>query len=277
MTSDNNTKVVEEKENGIHYREWQVENSKAVVLLVHGLGEHCQRYEPICRDLNQADYVVSSMDLPNHGRSDGVKGHVDSFSVFQNAVLGLYLKIKDAYPAHPLFILGHSMGGLITARFFIDHQDKFQGAVLSGPAIETVEQPPAWQVKLITVIAKILPKVGITPTVDGAMVSRLPTTVQAYNNDPLINANKLSAKLLVEFSNTMGEVKKSAQVISLPLLIMHGSEDKLTEPKGSQWLYDNVASNDKTIRMYEGLYHEIFNEPEGPAIYQEVVDWLDSQ
>ena len=145
---------------------------------------------------------------------------------------------------------------------------------MSGPAIETQQAPPAWQVSLIKGIAKLLPKVGLAP-VDGSMVSRDPNVVKAYNADPLVNKNRLTAKLLVEFSNTMDEVKLKAKVISLPLFIMHGTADQLTLPSGSQWLYDTVASKDKGIRLYEGLYHEIFNEPEAPAIYQEVIEWLD--
>lgn len=277
MTNYKNTKVVEQTESGIYYREWQIENSKAVVLLVHGLGEHCQRYDTIASVLNEAGYVVSSIDLPNHGLSDGVKGHVDSFSLFQEVVLDLYQRIKNAYSSKPIFILGHSMGGLITTQFLINHQAKFRGAILSGAAIETLEKPPPWQVRLIRGIARVFPNVGMIPTVDGSMVSRSPEVVETYNADPLINHNKLSAKLLVEFANTMDEVKASAKVIKLPLLIMHGSADKLTAPEGSQWLFENIATDDKTIKIYEGLYHEIFNEPEGPKIYQEVVDWLDKQ
>lgn len=276
MVNDNNVKIVEETNNGRYYRSWKIENPKAVILLVHGLGEHCQRYEAIAKALNNSGYDVCSMDLPNHGCSDGRKGHVDSFVFFQQAVLGLYQRIKDDSPNKPIFILGHSMGGLIVSHFLIDHQGKFKGAVLSGPAIETIEKPPAWEVWLIKTMAKILPKTGMVSTVDGSAVSRSPEVVQAYNNDPLVNANKLSAKLLVEFADSMDSVKQSVSVIKLPLLIMHGTEDQLTSPSGSQWLFDNVASKDKTIRLYEGLYHEIFNEPEGPKIYQEVIDWLDS-
>ena len=275
-TNDKSTTVVEKTENGRYYREWQIESPKAVVLLVHGLGEHCQRYDAVASALNRAGYIVSSMDLPNHGRSDGVKGHVDSFSLFQDAVMDLYQRVKVSYPLSPLFIVGHSMGGLITTQFLIDHQDKFQAAVLSGAAIETVAQPPAWQVKIITVISKAFPSLGMVPTVDGSMVSRSADVVAAYNSDPLINHNKLSAKLLVEFANAMERVKASANIINLPLLIMHGSADKLTASAGSQWLFDNIVTNDKSLRMYEGLYHEIFNEPEGPKIYQEVVDWLNA-
>ena len=275
MVNGNDETIVEQTENGRYYRYWQIKNPKAVILLVHGLGEHCQRYDAIAKALNDAGYAVCSMDLPNHGCSDGLKGHVDSFELFQQAVLDLYQKIKNAYPDSPIFILGHSMGGLISTCFIINHQEKFKGAVLSGPAIETIEQPPAWQVSLIKTIAKLFPKAGMAPTVDGSEVSRSNETIEKYNNDPLINKNKLTAKLLVEFSNTMDNVKQSAAVINLPLLIMHGSADRLTAPSGSQWLFDNVTSTDKTIKHYEDLYHEIFNEPEGPKIYQEVIEWLD--
>jgi len=266
--------IKQHSDNGIYYREWSVKHAKAIVLLIHGMGEHCQRYNPIAGSLNQAGYTVCSMDLPHHGRSDGKKGHIDSFDLFQQAVLSLYQRVKQSYPDKPLFILGHSMGGLITTRFLINHQDKFEGVILSGPAIEFPELPPKWQVSLITGIAKIFPQAGMIP-VDSNLVSRDPAVVEAYNQDPLINSNKLSAKLLVGFMKTMDEVKQKAQVIHLPIMMMHGTADKLTAPSGSQWLHDNIVSQDKTLRLYEGLFHEIFNEPEGEKIYQEVIEWFD--
>jgi len=174
----------------------------------------------------------------------------DSFSDFQQAVLGLYQRSRNAYPEMPMFILGHSMGGLITSRFLIDHQDKFAGALLSGPAIQTAQKPAAWQVGLIKSIAKFLPKIGLVP-VDGSMVSRDPAVVDAYNNH--------------------------AHAIDVPLFIMHGTADQLTMPEGSQWLYETVVSKDKTIRLYEGLYHEIFNEPEAESIFGDVIEWLDER
>jgi len=267
--------VVEDNENGIYYREWQVTNPKGVVLLVHGVAEHCQRYEAIARVLNEAGYILSALDLPNHGQSEGKRGHIDSNTFFQEAVLTLYERVKSAHSDSPIFILGHSMGGLITSRFLLDHQEKFKGAILSGPAIEVFQEPPAWQVGLIKGIAKLFPALGLGP-VDGSMVSRDPEVVKAYNVDPLVYTTKLSAKLLVGFNTTMAEVKSRAGSINLPLLIMHGTADKLTQPSGSQWLYDSIASDDKTLKLYEGLYHEIFNEPEAPSIYKEVVEWLDS-
>lgn len=261
-------------ENGIYYRQWSVKQAKAIILLVHGMGEHCQRYNPIAQAFNHAGYSVCSMDLPHHGRSDGKKGHIDSFDLFQQAILGLYQRTHQNHPDKPVFLLGHSMGGLLSTRFLIDHQDKFIGAILSGPAIEFPELPPTWQISLITAISKIFPKAGMIP-VDAQLVSRDPEVVQAYLEDPLINSNKLSAKLLVEFLATMNDVKQRASVIDLPILVMHGSADQLTAPSGSEWLHQNIQSQDKTLRLYEGLFHEIFNEPEAEKIYQEVIEWLE--
>lgn len=269
-------KVIEQTENGLYYRQWPIEALKAVILLVHGMGEHCQRYNPIAQELNQSGYAVCSMDLPNHGRSAGKKGHVDSFDLFQNAVLGLYQRIKNDYPTSPIFILGHSMGGLITTRFLMDHQDKFVGAILSGPAIELPDETPKWQVGLIKGISKLFPTTGLIP-IDGSLVSRDKSVIEAYYNDPLINQNKLSAKLLIEFDKTMREVKQGAEVIKLPILLMHGRADQITAPSGSEWLHDAVQSQDKTLKLYEDLYHEIFNEPEAQGVYSDVIEWLNKR
>ena len=276
-------KVIEQSKDGLYYRQWPLqqnenaaESPKAVILLVHGMGEHCQRYDPLARALNKSAYVVCSMDLPHHGRSEGKKGHIDSFEYFQQAVLGLYQRIKKEYPTCPIYILGHSMGGLITSRFLLDHQDKFSGVILSGAAIEFAARPPRWQVIIITLISKIMPKAALIP-IESQLVSRDKSVVDAYDNDPLINHNKLSAKLLVEFITTMDTVKQGAKAINLPILIMHGDDDRIISSEGSQWLYDTVASNDKTLKRYNGLYHEIFNEPEAKDVYQEVIDWLEQR
>jgi len=272
--------ITECTDQGLYFREWMLPESsastelKAVVMLIHGLGEHCQRYDELAQYLNSNGYVVSSMDLPNHGRSDGHKGHVDSFAMFQDAAKNLYTRIKHKHSNTPVFLLGHSMGGLISTRFLIDHQDKFKGALLSGAAIQSPQAPPAWQVSLIKMIAKLFPKAGML-ALDGNLVSRDQKVVDAYVADPLVNNNKLSAKLLVEFFKTMDEAKQGASAINLPMLIMHGTADGLTAPSGSKWLYDSVTSSDKTLKLYEGLFHEIFNEPEAQSIYAEVVDWLD--
>ena len=264
-------------ENGIYYRHWPVDpgtDPKAVVLLVHGLGEHCERYTALADALNNANYAVCSLDLPGHGQSEGVRGHIDKFSDFQEAVLSLRTKIKQWYPALSVFLLGHSMGGLISTHLLLEKQALFKGALLSGAAIQSPQVPPAWQLGIMKGIAMVAPKFGAL-TLDASSISRDPAVVEKYMRDPLVNKGKLSARLLVEMFNTMNECKQRAEEIELPIRIMHGSCDVMAAPEGSELLHGRISSEDKEIEIYEGLFHEIFNEPEGEDIYRQVVDWLD--
>jgi len=268
------TQITELNKDGLYYRNWSVPgNPKGAVMLIHGLGEHCQRYEALAEFLTNAGYALCSMDLPCHGRSEGPRGHVDSFDEFQNAALSLYQYTVENHSDAPVFLLGHSMGGLIATRFLLDHQNKFQGALLSGAAIQSPQEPPAWQVVIINTIAKLVPKLAVLQ-LDASKVSRDPTVVEEYMADTLVSKDKLSARFLVELTNTMEECKSRAEHITLPILIMHGSEDVMTAPQGSHLLHDSVSSMDKKIRIYQGLYHEIFNEPEAQTVFNDVVEWL---
>lgn len=262
------------KSNGIYFRQWPITKPKAVVLLVHGLGEHCERYGAIAKALNTAGYALCALDLPSHGQSDGVRGHINHFSDYQTAVLSLHNKIKEWYPSQEIFLLAHSMGGLVSTRLLLDHQNLFKGALLSGPLIESPQTPPSWQVAIMKLISVVAPRTQMLE-LDGSAVSRDPIEVAKYMNDPLVSKDKLSARLLVEMFKTMGECKTRAAEITLPIRIMHGSEDVMTAPSGSKYLYENISSEDKEIELYEGLFHEIFNEPEAPEIYKDVINWLD--
>ena len=277
MTTTTND-IIESTQDGLYFRHWPAAtgNSKGVVLLVHGLGEHCKRYEHLAEHLNQAGYALSSMDLPCHGKSEGRRGHIESFDVFQNAVLALYKQTLKHNPEKPVFLLGHSMGGLIASKLLLRHQDKFTGAMLSGAAIQSPQEPPAWQISIIKLIAKIFPKAQML-ALDASAVSRDPDVVAKYMADPLVSKAKLSAKFLVSMTEAMDECKNKAASISLPIKIMHGSADVMTSPAGSQLLHDSVSSSDKQISIYHGLFHEIFNEPEGESIFSEMVSWMDAR
>jgi len=260
-----------------YYKDWtNTESPKAAVVLVHGLGEHCHRYQALATHLNENDIALCAMDLPGHGKTHGVRGHIDSFDDFQDAVLTLLANTKKQFPQSPLFLLGHSMGGLIASKLLISSQDEFTGAMLSGAAIQSPQEPPAWQQTLIKCIAKIFPKAKML-ALDASKVSRDKEVVKNYYSDPLISHEKLSAQFLISMMTAMNEVKDNAKRIKLPLLIMHGTADVMTAPAGSQWLYENVSSTDKLLKMYEGLYHEIFNEPEGPEIFTEMTNWIEQQ
>lgn len=265
--------IQEETQNGLYYRTWKAKQATAAVILVHGLGEHCQRYDHVAKALTNKGYSLYSMDLPGHGKSTGPRGHIDGFSDYLKATETLLERAEDELPQAPKFILGHSMGGLIVSQFLLEHQDRFRGAMLSGPAIQSTQEPPAWQVALIKGIARVFPTAKML-ALDASGVSRDPKVVTKYNADPLVDKSKLSAKFLVSLTEAMDKIKQRANEITLPILLMHGSEDSMTSPEGTDFLYNNCKSTDKEKHILDGLFHEIFNEPEQDTVIELTLNWL---
>jgi alpha-beta hydrolase superfamily lysophospholipase len=249
---------------------------RAVVVLAHGLGEHSGRYASLARHCTDRGFAVCALDHHGHGKSEGLAGHVERFSVYLDGVRELVAHVREELPGLPMFMLGHSMGGLIAATFMRESQSAFRGCVLSGPALLSDAAPNAivlWLNRLISSLAPTVPMIGLDP----AGVSRDPEVVRAYVSDPLVHHGKLSARLIAELMATMGATLAAASEILLPLLIMHGEADVLTSPSGSREFYASVASVDKTLKLYPGLYHEIFNEPERDAVLADMTDWLEGR
>jgi alpha-beta hydrolase superfamily lysophospholipase len=247
---------------------------KAIVLLVHGYAEHLGRYEHVAARLNRSGYGVYAVDHWGHGRSDGVPGFVAAFSVYIDGVADLLKQVKTAHPGVPRILLGHSMGGLIAAACLLRWQHEFAAAVLSGPAIKAAQEPPALTILVAKLLSRIAPRLGVLQ-LDGSLVSRDPQVVAAYLADPLVYKGKVGARLGAELFAAMHEVQADAARITLPLLIMHGAEDGLAAPAGSEFLQQHAGSADKTLKIYPGLYHEIFNEPEQQMVLADMVAWID--
>ena len=173
-----------------------------------------------------------------------------------------------------MFLIGHSMGGLISAAYLLNHPDKLSGAILSGPGIklpDDISQATIFAAKLFSII---MPKFGLKQ-LDSKGVSRDPAVVDAYVNDPLVYTGKITARLGAELIKTMQYVTQQAAKIKLPIMIVQGSDDKLVDPGGAQFLYNLVGSKDKTIKIYKGFYHEVFNEPEHELALNDVKTWLE--
>ncbi len=258
----------------ICYRQWLPEaDTRAVVQLVHGLAEHSGRYGELAAQMNSAGYAVCALDLPGHGKSAGEPGYIASFDHYVDAVLALRARLGQQYPQLPVFLLGHSMGGLVSALAVVQQQSLFAGLILSAAAIEMPSPPPALQVFAVRLLSKLLPHVGVMQ-LSPAQVSRDAAVVQDYIDDPLNHTGKLSARLVAELFANMQRLKEQAPGLTLPLLVLHGSADAMTAVAGSRQLQQLAQSADKTLTVYDGLYHEIFNEPEGSEIVAEVVSWL---
>ena len=259
----------------LYTQSWLPEvDARAAIVLVHGLGEHSGRYEYFARHCTRRGFAVHALDHYGHGKSDGQAGFVERFSVYRDGVRALLEQTQSQHPGLPLFLTGHSMGGLIAATFLEEAQSTFRACVLSGPAFVTDEAPPAFVLAIVRLIAWLAPTAPLLG-LDPAGVSRDPEVVRAYVGDPLVHHGKLCARLIVEMSSAMKRTLAAAPAVELPLLIMHGGSDKLTSPAGSREFYEHAASADKTLKIYPELYHEIFNEPEKDAVLADLTDWLE--
>jgi acylglycerol lipase len=260
----------------IYHQSWlPEENCKAAVLIVHGLGEHSGRYTNVVNHLVPLGYAVYGFDLPGHGKSEGDREYVERFNDFY-ITLSAYLEvIKAEQIGKPLFLLGHSMGGTIATEYLMTHQNTFKGAIISAPTIIIPDHIN--QITIIggKILSKIAPKVGVLP-LDPKTVSRDPEVVQAYIDDPLVFHGKTSARLADEFLGAMMRINNGMERINAPVMILQGMEDKLVNPQGSQLLYDRVSSEEKTLKRYVGLHHEIFNEPEHELVLNDLCAWLDA-
>ena len=245
----------------IFWRAWLPDHdAKAVVVIAHGAGEHSGRYTHVAQRLVDEGYAVYAIEHRGHGRSQGPRALIDRID---NAVADLdklVVLAADANPGTPLFLLGHSMGGTIALSYAVAHQRRLAGLVLSGPlaALEAVPAPMRMTARTLSVLAPRTPLIAI----DASQVSRDPAVVSDYQADPLVHHGKLPARTVVELAGAIDAFPDAVGSITVPTLIMYGTDDGVCPPEGSVMLSQRIGSPDKTLTAYQGLYHEILNEPE---------------
>ena len=255
-------------------REWSRTSSPtAVMALVHGLAEHSGRYEAFAGAMNRSGIDVYAVDLPGHGRSEGPRCHVTSFADYLQAVQALIDRIRTRHPEPPVVLFGHSMGGLISASYLLKAQREVTACVLSSPAVVPPDPPSAVARFVLRLIAALAPRVGVMQ-VDGRGVSRDPHVVEAYQNDPLVHRGKISARLAWELDRAMRRLIERAGDINIPAFIVQAGRDILVDPQGAHLLHQTLSSHRKQIRVYEGLYHEVLNEPERDQVIADIDGWL---
>ena len=257
----------------IFWQAWVPEGTpRAVIVIAHGASEHSGRYEHVAVRLNAEGYAVYAIEHRGHGRSEGRRALIDRLD---NAVADLDGLVSIAVERHPgvqVFLLGHSMGGAIAVRYAVLHGDRLAGLVLSGPLAALDAAPAAQRIaaRVLSALTPGLPVVGI----DSTLVSRDPEVVQAYTSDPLVYHGKLPARTVNELANAIEAFPEQAARITVPTLIMYGTADALCPPAGSVMLNERIGATDKTIKAYDGLYHEILNEPEQQQVLDDMCAWL---
>lgn len=260
----------------LHHQAWLPDGDpKAVVLLFHGLGEHAGRYRHVAAALNEAGYAVHAIDHRGHGQSQGKRAFVTSYDELLDDLVIFRDHVVAEHPGIPLVVLGHSMGGNLAVGHVLDHQDGVAGLVLSGPALEVGDDFSPLQLKVFGLIAKVAP--GFRPQgLSADAISRDPAVVEAYRNDPLVYTGKISAGLGNALIEAMQRFPARYPELRLPILLLHGTDDQLAAIGGSKQLEATAVNADVTAHYYDGLYHEVFNEPEQDQVFADLVSWLDA-
>ena len=261
----------------IYYQAWlPAGDVKAVLLVVHGLGEHSGRYMNVVNHFIPLGYAVYALDHIGHGKSDGDREIVTTFEDFTDTLTIYFNMVKDWQKDKPVFLLGHSLGGAIVSYYLLDHQVDFKGAIISAPAVKVGDSISAITIAMSKVLSKIAPKMGVL-ALDATAISKDTAVVQAYVNDPLVFHGKTPARMGAEMLNAMQRISTEAGKITLPIIIVQGGDDKLVDPAGAHMLHDMASSKDKTLEIYTGMYHEVFNEPNRFRVLKDVETWIEAR
>jgi acylglycerol lipase len=262
------------KGHNLYYQCWLPDTKpKAVLLVVPGLAEHSGRYTNLVNYFVPRAYAVYSLDTQGHGKSEGVRCYVNKFSDYADDLKIFSDMVHSKQSDRKIFLTGHSMGSTIVLDYAVQHQRDLAGLVISGTALKPGSSIPTALRKVVRLLSLLFPKMGVT-VIDATTISQDKAVVDAYIHDPLVYRGKVRARLAAELLNTIDRLPSQIPEIKLPIIIMHGTEDRLCNPEGSQMLYDLVGSSDKTLKLYKGFYHEVFNEPEHDKVMADVETWL---
>jgi acylglycerol lipase len=242
----------------IYYQYWLPEDHpKAILLVAHGFGEHSGRYVNVVNHFLPKGFAVYALDHRGHGRSDGERVKVDSFQEYVKDLKTYFDMVRKENPKEKIFLIGHSMGSVISLLYTIEYQKELNGLITSGGGLSKPTDPPMSP-----------PKPG--ESLSTAMLSRDPAVIKAYENDPLVYHGPIPNGFAM--FKEMSTLYDTVTQIKLPVLVMAGNGG----PDGarSRILYNRIPSKDKTLKLYEGLLHEIFNEPEHPQVMADMEKWL---
>jgi acylglycerol lipase len=258
----------------LFWQAWLPEgDSRAIMIVAHGYAEHGGRYGNLVDRLVPRGIAVYALDQRGHGRSEGPRGHVGRFAEFVADLHSFRVRIEEEERGKPLFLLGHSMGGLVAVRYLLSHSSGIAGAILSSPAFGIVNEPPRLQQWLGRILSWVAPRTSFEGNVDPQFLSRDQSVGRAYAADPLVH-RRATARFFTEFKWAMRNARERAAEIRVPILILQAGDDRLVQPAATEAFAAEVGSDHKELHVYPELYHEIFNETANEAVFADLDRWL---
>ncbi len=257
----------------LFYRHWPVENATCAVAIIPGYADHSGRYSHVADFLTGGGIEVYALDLRGHGNSDGARGHVSRFDHYHDDVDALLSVIAEKSQGKPLFILGHSMGGLVALSYAIRRSPDCKGIAVSSPFLGVAMKVPEIKVLLGRVMSVVYPSLALPSGLNPYDLSHDRAVGDAYSADPLV-FKTATARWFTETMRAIAETKAGARNLKLPCLILQAGDDRLADPEASKPLFDSLGSSDRTYIEYPNFYHEIFNEDGKEKPMGDLINWI---
>ena len=257
---------------------WEQENAKAVINLIHGFGEHCQRYRKFAERLNEKGYTVAAIDLRGHGRSEGKRGYIKSFSNLLDDVDVLLDFSISRWKNKKQFLYGHSMGGNIVSHFGLRYPERIDALIVSSPWYKLTSPPSAVLMALAKALYKIFPNFIKKHQLNISYMSHDPVIVEEYINDPLMHKH-ISMNLFFGIQRSGNWILANPDKLAVPAYLQHGNQDQITSFNASRYFYEQASRLDKDLifKEWDEGYHELHNETFKEEVMQAVIDWLNKQ
>jgi acylglycerol lipase len=256
---------------------WLPESAaRAIVVIGHGLAEHSGRYSALAARLVELEFAVYALDQRGHGRSGGPRCNIERFDYLVSD-LGVFVgRAQRQHPGAPVMLLGHSMGGAVALGCALKYQEALSALVLSAPALAIGTAAPVFRRLIVNAMSVLAPNRGVL-TLPAAAISRDPDVVRRYQSDPLVFRGEIPARTVAELLKAMEHLQQHGHDLTLPVLIQHGSADSLVPLSAVQSTYQHLGQpRRRTVQVYEGLYHEVYNEPERDRVIRDLESWLTS-
>lgn len=261
----------------IYYQAWTAPGKpKAILVLAHGIGEHSGRHAQVADYFARMKYAFWACDLRGHGKSGGKRGHIESFDEYLADIDHLIRIAKDRYPSTKTFLMGLSLGGLIAAYYAEKHPGELAGLILSAPALaEKMKVSPA-KVMIAKTLSGIIPSFSTGTGLDPNLLSHDREVVRKYVEDPLVH-KVATARWFTEYRRAQDETMRAADKLTLPCLVLQAGADGIVDSSMTVDFFKRIASSDKTLKVYEGFYHEVLNEPGKVSVLGDVGTWLSAR
>ena len=258
----------------LYCQSWHPDSDpRAVVVLVHGVGEHSGRYMNIVGPLVEGGYAVFSYDQRGHGASEGRRVHIDRWSEYRDD-LGTYIEmVSTQVPERPVVLYGHSMGSLVVLDYLLSGSQRPRGAIISGVALEPAGVGSPATIAVARALTRITPRLSVDLGIDAGALTRDPKALEAYREDPLVTG-RATVRWGTESLDTVNRVREGMDRIETPLLVLHGESDPLNLVRGARELFDALPGDDKTLRTYPGVDHEPHNDLGHEQVATDVEEWL---